>query len=312
MTTPISLPIGGYAPRGTSHAFGLETFRRTLIDGTDGAVDVPVTWNILDAGSPVTALLDMVEQGELFLCYFSTGYLGHRVQALNILEVPYLFSDLATAHAALDGELGEVLSDAVRAITDFEMLGYWDNGFRHLTNRLRPVRRPEDCAGMTVRLQPNFYHEEMIRSWGAIPVAVELRRGIELIANCEVDAQENPLTNTVAYGVDRVHRFVTMTSHLYGARGVFANRQVFESLPPAVREAVIVAAAEAVAAQREAAAVSELRLRTELGSAGLEFIDLTAEEKAAFVEASAPAVARARRDLGEVLFGLAGLTASAQ
>jgi TRAP-type transport system periplasmic protein len=306
LSTKLSLPIGGYAPRQTSHGVGLETFQQAVVHGTDGAVEMPVTWNILDAGRPVTALFDLVESGEMFLCYFSTSYQGHRVPALNILEVPYLFSDLEAAHTVLDGDLGSLLTDAVRANTGFEMLGYWDNGFRHLTNRLRPVRRPEDCVGMTVRLQPNAYHEEMIRSWGAIPVAVELRRGIELISNGEVDAQENPLANTVAYGVDRVHRHVTMSAHLYGARGLFANRQIFEQLPAAIKQVVVSAARSAVAVQRETAAASELRLRGALEAAGLQFVDLSAEERAAFVAASAPAIGRARRDLGNELFSLAG------
>lgn len=312
MSTEIILPIGGYAPRQTSHGAGLEAFQQSVIQGTDSAVEMPVTWNILDAGRPVTDLFDLVEAGEMFLCYFSTSYQGHRVPALNILEVPYLFSDLEAAHTALDGDLGSLLTNAVRTTTGFEMLGYWDNGFRHLTNRLRPVRRPADCAGMTVRLQPNAYHEEMIRSWGAIPVAVELRRGIELISNGEVDAQENPLANTVAYGVDRVHRHVTMSAHLYGARGLFANRQIFEQLPTAIREVVVDAARTAVAVQRKAAEVGELRLRGELETAGLEFVDLSAEERAAFVAASAPAIDRARHELGDELFSRAGLQASVQ
>ena len=57
-----------------------------------------------------------------------------------------------------------------------------------MTNRLRPIHRPADCAGMTVRLQPNVIHEELIRSWGAVPVAVELSAGIQLITRLDVDA----------------------------------------------------------------------------------------------------------------------------
>jgi len=303
--TGLTLPVGGYAPRDTSHGAGLEAFRSAVIEGTDGAVDMPVTWNILDEGRPVTDLFEMVESGEMFLCYFSTSYQGARVSALNIIEVPFMFDDLASAHTALDGQLGAHLTAAVRESTGFEMLGYWDNGFRHFTNRLRPVRRPEDCAGMTVRMQPNLYHEEMIRSWGAIPVAVELKTAIEMISTGQVDAQENPLANTVAYGVDRVHKFVTMTGHLYGARGLFANRAAFEGLPPDVRVVVVRAAAGAVALQRRLASENERELRTRLEGAGLEFVDLTVEERSVFREASRPAIELARRNLGEDLFALA-------
>jgi TRAP-type C4-dicarboxylate transport system substrate-binding protein len=301
----LTLPVGGYAPRDTAHGAGLEAFRAAVVEGTDGAVDMPVTWNILDQGRPVTDLFEMVESGEMFMCYFSTSYQGSRVPALNIIEVPFLFTDVGSAHRALDGDLGSHLTDAVRASTGFEMLGYWDNGFRHLTNRLRTVRSPQDCAGMTVRMQPNLYHEEMIRAWGAIPIAVELKTAIEMISSGQVDAQENPLANTVAYGVDTVHHYVTMSGHLYGARGLFANRAAFEGLPPDVRDVVVTAATDAVALQRRLASENELLLRTRLETAGLEFVDLTAEERGAFREASRPAIDLARRNLGEDLFELA-------
>jgi TRAP-type C4-dicarboxylate transport system substrate-binding protein len=304
--TALTLPLGGYAPRDTTHGAGLETFRTAVVEGSDGAVDMPVTWNILDHGRPVTDLLEMVESGEMFMCYFSTSYQGSRVPALNILEVPFLFDDAESAHAALDGDLGSCLTDAVRASTGFEMLGYWDNGFRHLTNRLRTVRSPQDCAGMTVRMQPNLYHEEMIRAWGAIPVAVELQTAIGMISGGQVDAQENPLANTVAYGVHRVHHFVTMSGHLFGARGLFANRAAYEGLPGDVRALLVRAAANAVSLQRRLASENELRLRFTLEGAGLEFVDLTIEERNVFRDASRPAIDLARRNLGDDLFDLAG------
>jgi TRAP-type transport system periplasmic protein len=303
--TALTLPVGGYAPRDTAHGAGLESFRAAVVQGTDGAVDMPVTWNILDQGRPVTDLFEMVESGEMFMCYFSTSYQGSRVPALNIIEVPFLFDDVGSAHKALDGDLGSHLTDAVRASTGFEMLGYWENGFRHFTNRLRTVRSPQDCAGMTVRMQPNLYHEEMIRAWGAIPIAVELKTAIEMISSGQVDAQENPLANTVAYGVDTVHNYVTMSGHLYGARGLFANRAAYEGLPNDVRDVVVGAAAKAVSLQRRLASENELLLRTRLETAGLEFVDLTVEERSAFREASRPAIDLARRNLGEDLFELA-------
>ena len=303
--TALTLSVGGYAPRDTAHGAGLETFRAAVVQGTGGAVDVAVTWNILDHGRPVTDLFEMVESGEMFMCYFSTSYQGSRVPALNIIEVPFLFDDLGSAHKALDGALGSHLTDGVRASTGFEMLGYWDNGFRHLTNRLRTVRSPQDCAGMAVRIQPNLYHEEMIRAWGAIPVAVELQTGIEMISSGKVDAQENPLANTVAYGVDTVHRYVTMSGHLFGARGLFANRAAYEGLSADVRAVVVRAAAEAVSQQRRLAFENELLLRTRLENDGLEFVDLTVEERTAFRVASRPAIDLARRNLGDSLFELA-------
>ncbi len=303
--SPRKLWIGGYGPEQSAHGEGLKTFKRLVEEGTDGDVAVDVTWNIMEEGRPNTDLFELVEAGHMFLCYFSSSYLGHRVPELDVLETPFLFPDLPTAHHALDGALGEALAGAVRGRTGFDVLGFWDNGFRHMTNRLRPIHRPADCEGMTVRLQPNEIHEELIRSWGAIPVAVELSAGIQLITRLDVDAQENPLANTVAYGVDQVHRHFTMTGHLYGARGLFCHRPTLEGFDPDLHDLVTQAATRAVDAQRVAAADLEGSLRVRLEGAGAMFVDLTEEERDEFVAVSGPAIELAHRKLPDGLLGLA-------
>ncbi len=296
--------IGGYGPEDSAHGRGLAAFREGVESETGGSVLVDVTWDIMDLGRPNTDLFDLVESGEMFFCYFSTSYLDDRVPELNVIETPYLFRDLAQAHAALDGSLGESLRSAVRSRTGFEVLGFWDNGFRHLTNRRHPVHTPYDLAGMSVRMQPNKIHEALIRSWGADPVPVELKAGIDLITNLEVDAQENPLANTVAYGVDKVHKHMTMTGHLYGARGLFAHRETYDSLAPDLREAVDRSVNRAVAVQRSSAEGLEESLRARLEAEGTQFVDPSQLEMEEFVARSQPAVDLAHRDLPGNLFDL--------
>jgi tripartite ATP-independent transporter DctP family solute receptor len=292
--SPVRLSIGGYGPEKSAHGAGLKAFRDHVEAETGGDVGIDVVWNIMDQGRPNTDLLDLVESGDMFMCYFSTSYLGPRVEELNVLETPFLFSDLESAHRSLDGELGDRLRASVRARTGFEALGFWDNGFRHLTNRLRPVHSPEDCRGMSVRIQPNPIHEELIRDWGGAPVAVELGEGIRLIKSGIVDAQENPLANTVAYGVGKVHPFVTMTGHLYGARGLFTGSLAYQELSTDLRRIVEHAAVRAVAVQREAAGKLEVKLRDDMENDGIEFVDLGPDERQMFVNASAASIAMAR------------------
>lgn len=296
--------LGGYAPPDATHTAALRMLADRIEAGTGGRIRTEVFGNILDTGRPASDLLSMVEAGELAMCYFSTSYLGSRVPALQVLETPFLFRDLDHAHAALDGDLGAALTEAIGSATGLVALGFWDNGFRHLTNRLRPVVRPEDCAGMRVRLQPNAVHEALVESWGAIPVAVDLGAAVGMIASGEVDAQENPLANTIAYGVTEVHRFATMTGHLYGARGVYANPETLESLDPADREVVASAVRAAVAFQRDLAERRESELRASMEAGGMEFVDLSPDQRDAFRRAAEDVVARVRAEVGDALFSL--------
>lgn len=297
--------IGGYGPRSSTHGEGLATFRDFVESETNDEVRVEITWNIMDSGRPSTDLLELVEDGEMFFCYFSTSYLADRIPELNVLETPFLFEDLEAAHRAMDGPLGEALRRAVSSSSGFAALGFWDNGFRHFTNHRHPVRSPADCRGMTVRVQPNRIHEELIRSWGAIPVAVELNEGLRRLSGHEVDAQENPLANTVAYGVSKLHPYVTMTGHVYGARGLLAHRATFDSMPSDLQKTIEKAVASAVVDQREAAQELEKRLRTQMEQANTEFVDLTDRERELFVEAATPAIELARESAPAHLFELA-------
>ena len=298
--------IGGYGPKQSAHGRGLATFRDIVEMETNGEVRVEITWNIMEYGRPMTDLLALVESGEMFFCYFSSSYLGGRVPALNVLETPFLFTDLDHAHRALDGSLGERLAREVRSTTPFDVIGFWDNGFRHVTNHKRPVHTPADCAGMTVRVQPNAVHEELIRSWGAEPVPAELSDGIRMIKDLVVDAQENPLANTIAYGVDEVHGHVTMSGHLYGARGLWANRETMDSLPGDLRDVVMHAGTSAIDVQRGEAAARELEHRSRMEGQGIEFVDLDADQMAEFRRASAPAIDMARQASRGELFDLVG------
>jgi C4-dicarboxylate-binding protein DctP len=249
---------------------------------------VEIVGNIMDQGRPAADLLDLVETGQMTMCYFSTSYLIDRVPELALLDTPFRFRDLDGAHAALDGEIGRLLSVVIAAATGFEVLGFWDNGFRHLSNRLHPVHRPEDCVGMRVRVQPSPIHQRMIELWGAIPVPTDLQEGIELIASGEVDAQENPLANTVAYGVDRHHPYLTLSGHVYGARAMLVNGASFHGWEDHLRDSVREATRGAIAWQRAAAADAETAIAARLRAEGVEVIELTHDERHAFADALEP------------------------
>ena len=175
----ITIRAGGYAPPTSTHSRALDHFKATMHDLVGDEVEVDLLYNVMDAGRPATALFDLLESGELTWFYFSSSYLSHPLA--DAIEVPFLFDDLPSAHAALDGEFGQMISEAVLRDRGIELLGFWDNGFRHLTNAVRPVATPEDCAGMRIRLQPNETHADMVRAWGMEPAMAELSEGIRMI-----------------------------------------------------------------------------------------------------------------------------------
>jgi len=160
-------------------------------------VDVKYIWNVMDLGYRGEDVLWMVEDGILTLAYQSTSYLTDRVPELEFADLPFLFRSLEHARSAMDGGLGEYLTERIEARIGYRMLGYLENGYRHLSNRLRPVRTPADLAGMRIRLLPSEMHCRTFQLLGALPVPCDLKIALDAITSGAVDdlrrAQAAPL-----------------------------------------------------------------------------------------------------------------------
>lgn len=304
MTVSLDVRLGGYAPKGSTHANGLDRIAEELTRELGDRVDIRIDYNILDTGRQIGGLLEDVEAGATTLCFFSSSYLADRVPELGIVDLPYVFDSLAHAHRLLDGAFGAALTEATERVTGYVVMGYWDNGFRHLSNRHRDVRTPADLAGMKVRLQPNWAHEDLIRELGGEPVLTDLRDGARMLMSGELDAQENPFANFIAYGMATVHPYVSMTGHVYGARGLYASRQQLETWPDDAVAALRRACRAAIEQQRVEAERKELELRRELEAQGLRILDLSDEEMALFRAAAVPVLAKARDRFSPELWAL--------
>jgi TRAP-type transport system periplasmic protein len=304
MLGPREIRLGGYGPADSAHSRGLDLIAEDLRAALGDAVVVSIDYNILDRGRQAQDLLRDVEKGVTTLCYFSSSYLADRVPEIGIIDLPYLFDSLAQAHRCLDGRLGSELSERTRAATGFVPLGYWDNGFRHVSNRHRPVRKPEDCRGFRIRLQPNWAHEQYFRALGAEPVTTDLRDGIAQLLAGELDAQENPFANFETYGIHKVHPHVSLTGHVYGARGVYASAAQLSEWTDDEIAVLKHAVAKAITRQRREASEKERELREQLAASGTQIVELDEEQLRAFREIAKPVLDEARGHFGEDLFGL--------
>ena len=148
--------MGGYGPPSTTHSRALKMIGERLAGQFGDAVEIRYVWNVMDFGYKAEEVLWMSERGLLTLAYQSTSYLTARVPELELVDLPFLFETLAQARAAMDGRLGAYLSRKIEErIPGYRMLGYFENGYRHASNRLRPIRSPADMQGMRIRSLPS-------------------------------------------------------------------------------------------------------------------------------------------------------------
>src|SRR5271163_4610882 len=138
----------------------------------------------------------------------------------------------------MDGALGRLLAEKIEQRVNYRILGYFENGFRHISNRLRTLHTPADLKGMRIRVLPSEVQARTFELLGAVPLRWDLTEAIAAIKAGTIDAQENPFANTVTYGVHKFHRFHTVTNHFYISRPIFLHRPAFDAWPPDLQRAM--------------------------------------------------------------------------
>jgi tripartite ATP-independent transporter DctP family solute receptor len=304
MSKPIQIRMAGYGPSTTGFSKALKFIGDRLQAEFGDRVDIKYVWNVMDLGYKAEDILWLVEHGILTLGYQSSSYLTDRVPELGFVDLPFLFANNAQARGAMDGELGAFLARKTEERIGYRILGWYENGFRHISNRLRPVHMPADLKAMKIRVLPSEIQKRTFELLGAVAMRMDLTEAIAMIKAGTLDAQENPLANTVTYGVHKFHKFHTLTSHFYISRPIFLHRASFDAWPDDLKRAMQKAVTESVAFQRQLAIEENETSRKAIEDAGCEIVELNAKEHAAFVTAVQPLTADARKMYGEEMFKL--------
>ena len=300
----IQIRMGGYGPATTSFSKALTFIGEKLQAEFGKDVDVKYVWNIMELGYRAEDILWLVEHGLLTLGYQSSSYLTDRVPELGAVDLPFLFANKTEARNAIDGELGQFLARKVEERVNYRILGYFENGFRHVSNRLRPVRQPADLAGMRIRVLPSRVQARTFELLGAIALRWDLTEALAAIVASTIDAQENPLANTVTYGAHKFHHFHTLTGHFYVSRPVFLHRNAFDAWPKELQDSMRQAVADSIALQRDLAVEEERDALKKIEDQGCEVIELSPEEHEAFAAAVRPLRREAEEIYGKDLLSL--------
>jgi TRAP-type C4-dicarboxylate transport system substrate-binding protein len=299
---PIRIRMGGYAPPDSGFSLGLKFIGDRLEAEFGDEVSVQYAYNVMNLGYTALDLRWLVDAGVLTMGYVSIS----DVPELELAGLPFLFRDTAAARSAMDGPLGRAAAASLEANGNFRILGYFENGFRHISNNIRPVHTLEDLRGLKIRIRA----AEQIRTFqllGADPQVVGLSEAVQQLANGTLDGQENPFINTITYPIYPHQRFFTATFHSYLSRPIFVHRPSFDAWPTDIQAFMRDATRDAVAFQRDLHDREEEEAQMIIREAGGEIVSLTPEAREAFAAAVAPIHAEARERYPRELLQMVGL-----
>jgi tripartite ATP-independent transporter DctP family solute receptor len=204
-------------------------------------------------------------------------------QRFGVFEMPYLI--VSRAHikkAAESPQVQKALFEPLPA-RGIRVLGVWENGFRHITNNVRPIVRPDDLKGIKLRVPGGVWRVKMFQAYGANPSPMPFAEVYSALQSGVMDGQENPFSQISSAKFHEVQKFLSLTGHVYTPAFLIVSEDFWKRLPKD-QQAVIAR----IAAQTGDFARSEGdRLDRELTSKLAPPMKSNDPDKEAFIKASA-------------------------
>jgi tripartite ATP-independent transporter DctP family solute receptor len=279
-------------------------------------------------GQSVTRFSELVDEksgGKMKVKLFANGTLGNDVTMISALQggtvemtvpdtstlvgiqglenfglinLPFLFNTGEEADALLDGPFGQSLL-AKLPEKGLVGLGFWENGFRHITNSRRPINKAEDISGLKLRVIQNPLFIETFTSLGASAQPMPFPEVYTALEQGVVDGQENPLATIVASKFYEVQKYTALSNHIYSVWALLMSKKFWDRLSPDEQKILMEAAEEAKSFERQTIRAFAANAIEELKANGMEVTTLPEAEMVKLRELTQPVWAKFTKQFGE-------------
>ena len=215
-----------------------------------------------------------------------TGVLPAFVPQTQLFDLPFAFSSSEGAYNAMHGPVGEILNPYLLQ-QGLRVLGYWDGGFKHITNNIRPIRTPADMRGMRIRVSQSPLLLSQFAALGANGVDIAFAELYTALQQGTVDGQENTLANIFTRRFYEAQRHMTLTEHGYLGYAFLVAESFYQSLPNDLKKIIDDTAAEVSVWQWEQARLEDADYLRQLRQTNMQILEMTEAEKKVFLDATA-------------------------
>ena len=263
-------------------------FQAYVERATHGSIEVQIYPNSELGDGP--AVLQAMQAGTIQMTIVHDGPVSALYPPMGVYNMPFLFESHAEAWTIYDGPYGQKLGEAMRQETGLRLLGFGENGIRHLTNSRRPITRLEDVRGLTIRIQPSPIYDALILGLGANATAVAWTELPAALQQGVADGQENSITNILAAQLYETQRYATLDGHVYSYHVYLIDDNFWNSLTPEQQTAIQEGVDIAKWVHRGMTAYQDNTAKAVLQSYGVQVSELSPQELARFRAAAQPAV----------------------
>lgn len=261
-------------------------FGELVSEATGGAVTVEVyAADQLTAGNQTEGIQGVMD-GTIELSAHSNIIYSNFDQRLNVVSMPFLFDSYEDVDAKLDGAAGEAVGEVVEEL-GLHLLGIAENGFRHVTNSVRPIESLADMKGLKLRVAGSELLNEEYTAWGANWTNANWSEVYTGLQTGTYDGQENPLPTADGASIAEVQKYVTYWTGVYDCIFFTMNGELYNSLSPELQAIVDECGQKAAQSQREKERAMDQEILAKWEEAGVTVSELTPEAAEEFKAASA-------------------------
>lgn len=191
-----------------------------------------------------------LQGGTIDFTVLNAGLLVGLVPEFGIFDFPFMFNDEKEADTIVDGAFGKMMFDKLPA-KGLVGLGYWELGFRNMTNNVKPITKLEDFSGIKLRVLQSPVFIDTFNTLGCNTVPLPYPELYSALEQHVVDGQENPVTNVQFASFYEVQKYFSFTKHIYSPQSTLISKRTWDKLNDAEKKVIVEAEQEAKLYQRE-------------------------------------------------------------
>jgi tripartite ATP-independent transporter DctP family solute receptor len=279
----------------------MEKFKELVEERSGGNITVKLYPGGVLGGDLQT--LSALQGGTVEMTVLNAGLVGGVAKDFALADLPFLYDTPEQADAVMDGPFGTKLMEQLPA-HGLAGLGYWELGFRQLTNNRRPVTKVEDIAGLKIRVVQQPVMIDLFNALGANAVPMPFPEVYTALETGAIDGQENPFPNILATKFYEVQKYLTVTKHVYNPQIVLVSGKLWDKLNAEERKLLQDAVVEARDFQRATSRAQSEEALAQLKEEGMEVTELAPEEMAKLREKAQPVVEKHTKEASPELVNL--------
>ena len=246
-------------------------FAEDVSKRTDGEIEIQV-FSIGQLGSG-TNIMTGLQTGIIDFCAHTSGFIDTVFPKFQVVDLPFLFKDSASAERVLDGPIGTKLLEMMPSKGIYG-LGYGHWAWRVISTRDKRAAEPDGIKGLKVRVQPGAIFASTFKALGASPVAIDLTEVYLALSQHVIDAVETPMISVAATKQDEIVNTVNLTNQVYNAGVMMASKAKFDSLPAPAQKAIREASVGLTKDWRTTIATKSDEIATKFKAKGMTLVDV--------------------------------------